>query len=258
MQIVIVPHGVKPASEICLETDRVKPQPPKIRTEKNFKFMFFGAALWRKGVDVLLRAYTSAFTAADDVTLILAVSYGESPVMEMLQAAIDAVDEHGPEIRVIHARLTADEVKQLYASADVYIQPARGEGFGMTIAEAMMCGIPVITPDFGGHTDFATNETALWVKSKAVPCDKLPCVKKTEKEPPSVFGWETESELKWMEPDVSDLGKKMMYAYKNRKAMLKKAEKAKAWLDTYFTWDAAAKIVAQRVGILTNNGHDDV
>ena len=43
-----------------------------------------------------------------------------------------------------------DDVPELMASADVYVQPSRVEGFGLAPLEAMAAGLPVITSDAAG------------------------------------------------------------------------------------------------------------
>ena len=47
----------------------------------------------------------------------------------------------------------ADEAAALLDLADIYASPHASEGFGLTVAEAMGCGKPVIATDFGGTTD---------------------------------------------------------------------------------------------------------
>ena len=42
----------------------------------------------------------------------------------------------------------------LYAPCDCLVQPYRGEGYGLPIAEGMACGLPVIVPDRGSTRDF--------------------------------------------------------------------------------------------------------
>ena len=42
------------------------------------------------------------------------------------------------------------DILETYAAADVYVSPSREDSFGMPVAEAMACGLPVITSAFAG------------------------------------------------------------------------------------------------------------
>lgn len=42
---------------------------------------------------------------------------------------------------------TAEELASIYSAFDLFVLPTRGEGFGMPIIEAQMCGTPVIVTD---------------------------------------------------------------------------------------------------------------
>jgi glycosyltransferase involved in cell wall biosynthesis len=44
--------------------------------------------------------------------------------------------------------LSDEELNVLYNAADIYLSPTMAEGFGLTLAEAAACGVPVVTTDF--------------------------------------------------------------------------------------------------------------
>jgi glycosyltransferase involved in cell wall biosynthesis len=46
-----------------------------------------------------------------------------------------------------------NDVLDLYACADVYVSPSREDSFGLPVAEAMACGLPVITSVFAGVSE---------------------------------------------------------------------------------------------------------
>jgi glycosyltransferase involved in cell wall biosynthesis len=46
-----------------------------------------------------------------------------------------------------------DKVIELYKECHAYVYPSRGDSFGMTLLEAMACGSPVITTDWGAFTE---------------------------------------------------------------------------------------------------------
>jgi len=45
------------------------------------------------------------------------------------------------------------DVLDLYAAADLYVSPSREDSFGLPVAEAMACGLPVVTSAFAGVAD---------------------------------------------------------------------------------------------------------
>ena len=59
-----------------------------------------------------------------------------------------------PRVSIINEDWTsAVKLKSLYEECDVLIVPSWGEGFCLPIAEALMCGIPVIATAWGGQMD---------------------------------------------------------------------------------------------------------
>jgi glycosyltransferase involved in cell wall biosynthesis len=60
------------------------------------------------------------------------------------------------DILVADASLPGDALAALFARADCYVSLHRSEGFGLTLAEAMILGKPVIGTAYGGNTDFMT------------------------------------------------------------------------------------------------------
>jgi glycosyltransferase involved in cell wall biosynthesis len=50
------------------------------------------------------------------------------------------------------------DVIDFYAAADVYVSPSREDSFGLPVAEAMACGLPVITSKFAGVSERIQND----------------------------------------------------------------------------------------------------
>lgn len=59
-----------------------------------------------------------------------------------------------------------EDVNMFYNLADVGINTADGEGWGLCNFEQMGCGIPQIVPDIGGFKEFASSENSMIVKPK--------------------------------------------------------------------------------------------
>lgn len=67
----------------------------------------------------------------------------------------DGIDEY-------HYNPSQKELRELYASADIFLCPSWDEGFGLPSIEAMACGAALVTYDNGGSRDYAFHEkTAL-------------------------------------------------------------------------------------------------
>ncbi|HEX6087692.1 MAG TPA: glycosyltransferase family 4 protein [Thermoanaerobaculia bacterium] len=81
----------------------------------------------------------------DDVVYMIAGGGNDFPRLQRKVVQCDLAD------RVIFTGLFPDEDKaDLYALADVYVMPSRGEGFGYVFLEALASGVPVIGSKLDG------------------------------------------------------------------------------------------------------------
>ena len=69
----------------------------------------------------------------------------------------NAIWEH-PQFRLTgwhdsYTGLSDDELRVLYCAADLVVSPTMAEGFGLTLAEALGCGVPVIATDYSAVSE---------------------------------------------------------------------------------------------------------
>ena len=140
-------------------------------TEKRLKFIFIGATVLRKGIDILLKAYRRAFNPEEDVCLVIKdqpkdVFYsGIKHKKEILNLVND---KSYPELIYIDKFLSTEELASLYRACNVGVFPYRAEGFSIPILEAMACGVPSIVPNFGACLDFCTPSNSFLVPVKRI------------------------------------------------------------------------------------------
>ena len=231
-KLVVVPNGVN------LEKFNPQAAPMKLATQKKFKFLFVGGTIFRKGPDLLLKAYLENFTAADDVCLVIKDFGGETvyagqTIESQIRAAQSQPD--APEILYLNAELPDDALPGLYTACDCLVLPYRGEGFGLPVLEAMACGLPVIVTAGGATDDFVRDEFA-W----RIPAERW------------VFGHEV-SGLKlagagWLlKPDAAALARFLRDAFENPAETRRRGGIAAQHAKQFCSWQNAARIAAQRI-----------
>jgi glycosyltransferase involved in cell wall biosynthesis len=140
-------------------------------TTASFRFLFVGGAVMRKGIDVLLQAYTSEFRADDDVCLVIKdsptnVFYADDSTRREIRALAD--DPAVPEIILIDEHLPDRDLAALYRSCSVGVWPYRAEGFLAPALESLACGTPTIVPEIGPTADFSTNRTSFLIPATPI------------------------------------------------------------------------------------------
>lgn len=127
---------------------------------KGFRFLHVSSCFPRKGVDILLDAFGSAFSINDDVSLIIKTFPNpHNNVREHLNE-LRSRNPLYPHVLILEEDLPSPQLKALYEACNVLVAPSFAEGFGLPLAEAMLSGLPVITTAWGGQMEFCSNETA--------------------------------------------------------------------------------------------------
>jgi glycosyltransferase involved in cell wall biosynthesis/Flp pilus assembly protein TadD len=215
--------------------------PFPLKTGKKFKFLFVGGTIARKGIDVLLKAYAEAFTADDDVCLVVK-DLGVGTFYQG-QTAEQKIAEHqqstGPEIEYLSQELSAQEMAALYQSCDCLVHPYRGEGFGLPVAEAMAAGLAVVVTGHGAALDFC-DETRAYLLPAEVRRFATP----------RVDSLETVS-LPWLaEPDAAALRRTLRHVAERPEEARAKGRAAAAYAREHLTWERAAEVALARLAAL--------
>lgn len=134
-------------------------------------YVFDGASyLERKNPAALVRAFVRSGLADEGWSLVLKTRQ----LMERPEqgAALAALAETAPGVRLIDRFLSREAMAELFAAADIYASTHRSEGFGLTIAEAMARAKPVVATDYGGSRDFLDAGCGYPVPARTVRLDR--------------------------------------------------------------------------------------
>ena len=231
-RVHVVPNGIDP---------RVfRPQGPKrpLPTRASVRLLFVGGTIARKGIDVLLDAYLRAFTARDDVCLVVKDmgrrTFYRGQTHDARIAAL-ARDPACPEILYLDDDLSELELAALYRACDALVHPYRGEGFGLPILEAMACGLPVVATAGGAADDFF-DERVGWPIAAT---------------PRELGGWLGNERLagvgRMLEPDRDALVEALRRVVLDREEARRRGRACDVGARRAWTWDDALWLVATRI-----------
>jgi len=113
-----------------------------------------GCAPQRKGTDLLLQAFAGIALNARLVV------HTQVPLEGEAAALADRLQREGR----LQVELADVGPPGLYHRGDVYVYPSRLDGVGLTVAEALACGLPVIATDAPPMNEFVTADVGWLVR----------------------------------------------------------------------------------------------
>lgn len=103
--------------------------------------LFFSRLNFKKGLDLLIEAYSEIAKAREDVHLVITGpdNEGYGTTVKKWISKKDIVNRV-----TFTGMLTGEEKLQVLSEADMFVLPSYSENFGISVIEAMLCGLPVI------------------------------------------------------------------------------------------------------------------
>ena len=222
-KVHVIPHGVDPNLF----------KPGKKKTDI-FTFLCnkgFRGLEDRGGIQYAIKAFIEEFKLGE-AQMILKINPAY-PMGDMNQHLKDlGVKEDSPKIGVCADNMKYEDLPNLYNDCDVFVAPTRAEAFNIPCLEALSCGKPVITSNFGGQIDFCNDKNG-WIiggELKTVEHELM------------------YEEVKWLTPDITELRKAMREAFNdlgNKGNVARKDAVERTWENTA---KKVAKIVQDQVG----------
>ena len=132
-----------------------------------FYFSFdYHSVFRRKNPLGLVEAFTRAFAPGDGARLVIRSINGDRHPRHA--AELEASASGRDDVTIVDAYVDEPTRNALMDRCDCYVSLHRSEGFGITMAEAMYLGRPVIATGYSGNVDFMTPDNSLLVPYRLV------------------------------------------------------------------------------------------
>jgi hypothetical protein len=138
--------------------------PLRLGVPDGFLFLFvfdYLSTIQRKNPVGLIEAFKRAFSPGEGPRLLIKTI--NAPLRPLAEEEVLWAAHGRDDIHVVDRSLSSAELSGLMAGCDCYASLHRAEGFGLTMAEAMAIGKPVIATGYSGNVDFMNADNSLLV-----------------------------------------------------------------------------------------------
>jgi glycosyltransferase involved in cell wall biosynthesis len=156
-KIHVIPHGFDP--------DIYRPDGPCRQLPGQFRVLFVGATVHRKGFDILVKACRAL---AEDEEICLVVKDHSGDVFYQGLQLRNELQSLPVRVVYLDEYLSDADLAALYRSCQVAVFPYRAEGFALPILEAMACGLACIVPAFGACLDYCNADNSFPVPIRRI------------------------------------------------------------------------------------------
>lgn len=221
-QIRIVPEGV----DMDIFNPQVEPLPQLARLP-GFKFIHVGKYESRKGTAELIQRFDETFRS-EDVYLVLLSHNPFVQGFELTKVVDDMNLKRRDQVLCINPLPSQQAIAALYTACDVGVFPTRAEGWGLPIADAMACGLPVIVTAYSAVTEYFSESCGFGLGYELEPIKE------------QLFAAEDGNQGNWAKPDTKELANCMLECVGAGDQLALMGEAAHLRIAEQFTWHQAA------------------
>lgn len=181
-KISAIPEGFTCRHEKTTDSEYLLNSLDSIPTK--FNFLVFGQITGqdpesdRKNTFYNIKWLAEEFADDPDVGIIVKTNTGRLSIADRHQSELVLKDLVGqvrkgpyPKFYLLHGLMNENEITSIYKhkNTKALVAPTRGEGWGLPILDAAVCGVPVIATNWSGHLDFMKEVRFLSVDYDLVP-----------------------------------------------------------------------------------------
>jgi glycosyltransferase involved in cell wall biosynthesis/SAM-dependent methyltransferase len=200
-----------------------------------FLFLFdYRSVFRRKNPLGLVEAFRSAFEPGSGPSLVIKSICGEEFPEQREELAAAVADR--PDIHLIEDNITSGMKNAMIAGCDCYVSLHRSEGLGLTMAEAMYFGRPVIATAYSGNLDFMTEQNSF-----LVPHTMAEIGPDADPYPPAG---------QWAEPDLEHAAELMRRVFENQEGAAARGRRGAEEIRRTHSPEAACEAIRLRMELI--------
>ncbi|KFF10729.1 hypothetical protein IW15_18685 [Chryseobacterium soli] len=214
-------------------------------TRKDFnlpedKFIFmtmfdYYSSIVRKNPIATIEAYEKSFGKNNpDVLLLIKTSISKEFSAEK-KMLVDRIADN-KSIIIIEEILERDQLYSLMNCCDCFVSLHRSEGFGLTMAEAMYLGKPVIATAYSANTEFMNINNSFPVKYTLIKTGDL-------------YYFSTEKDI-WADADVDHASEQMSLVYNDKNIAAAIAQRGQSDVKKFLSPEIMGEKIKQRLELI--------
>jgi glycosyltransferase involved in cell wall biosynthesis/SAM-dependent methyltransferase len=234
--------AIRPLSPVPVETVRVPVTPTapakmsraELGMPDGFCFLFvfdYRSVFQRKNPLGTIEAFRAAFEPGSGPSLVVKSVSGDLFPEEAAKLAA-AAGEH-PDVHLIEETVAAEVKNAMIESCDCYVSLHRSEGLGLTMAEAMYFGKPVIATAYSGNLDFMTADNSYLVEHSMARI--------------GTGAGPYPEDAEWAEPDLERAARRMRDVFEHRDEAAARGQRAAADIRRTHSPEAAGELLVARL-----------
>lgn len=203
-----------------------------------FSIFDYHGTVQRKNPYATIEAFEKAF-GKDSSEAILVIKTSLGVYFPEVKKELKEYIKGKSAIYLIEDILPREKLYGLMSVCDVYVSLHRSEGFGLTMAETMGLGKPVIATAYSANTEFMDNDNSILIPYTLIPTNR-----------DYIY---SEIDNVWADVNIDEASKAMLFLAKNPKERVAMGDRAKKHIAEFLAPSNIGKKIKSRIDYIYEN-----